>query len=70
MSEYISVWAVCREIGYTPATVYKWIRDGFNGVKLKASKQGRTQVVLRSDLNAFLKWRNDGILIADDQPKE
>lgn len=60
--EYLTVWRVCIETDCTPTAVYRWIKNGIRGVKLKTSKIGKNTVVLRSDLESFLKWRDEGIL--------
>ena len=68
MSEYMSVWRISREHGFTPPTVYRWINTGLRGIKLKATKIGDNTMVLRSDLEAFLEMRNSGI-VKVEEPK-
>lgn len=69
MPEYLTIWRVCRETGFTPTTLYRWISEGVRGVKLKTSMSGKTKVILRSDLEEFLRWRNDGVIRVDDERK-
>lgn len=68
MSEYLTVARVCEETGMKVGAVYRWIHVGHGGIKLKSKKIGGdgATVVLRSDLEKFLKWRDEGVIPAEE----
>ena len=56
---------VARKLGVHLATVYRWMFSGVGGVKLRSHKVGgRKRLILRADLEAFVRRDSDG----DDAP--
>jgi excisionase family DNA binding protein len=54
MNDTLTIAEIAKNFNINPITVYRWIRTGLKGKKLKATAIGFKWVVKRDDLNEFL----------------